>query len=189
MSDILFISGSPKRDRNNDRAVKRMIEIAKQEDFKFIEELYLSETETFPCIDCDRCKASHRCYEEKVNAVNEKLAKTRAIIISSPVYFGCVSAQLKALFDRTRPLRRANMALKNKVGAAVAIGGSRNGGQEMTLQAIHSWMHIHGMLVAGDNSHFGGTLTVPVMEDKVGLITLEETVRKVCEILKGYNPR
>ena len=188
MVDILFISGSPVKNRNNDKAVDRMVEVAELEGFKFLDKIYVSELDPKPCIDCNRCSKSHgRCYDEITNQINEKMTRARAIIVCSPVYFGSVSAQLKAVFDRTRPLRRYNMKLKDKIGAAAAIGGSRNGGQELTIQTIHAWMHIQGMIIAGDNSHFGGTLVVPFSEDDYGLHTLEETVRKVCDILKRYN--
>jgi len=35
----------------------------------------------------------------------EILKKADAIVMGSPVYFGSVSAQLKAFFDKTRKLR------------------------------------------------------------------------------------
>lgn len=182
MADILIISGSPSK-RNCEQAQKEVHEIAKKEGFK-LDSVFLSETKTFPCVDCNHCKEKHVCIEPFVNKTNEKLSQARAIIIISPVYFGSVPAQLKALFDRTRPLRRNNMQLKDKIGAAIAIGGSRNGGQEMTIQTIHSWMHIQGMMVVGNNSHFGGTLTAPITEDDDGMKTLVETTKKVCDTLR-----
>lgn len=185
MSDILFIAGSPKR-RNNDKAVERMKEIALQEGFKFTDQISLSDTQTKPCTDCDHCRTSHTCTDDAVNQINKKLQDARSIIITSPVYFGNVSSQLKALFDCTRPLRRHSMKLQDKIGAAIAIGAARNGGQETTIQAIHNWMLIHGMMIVGDNSHYGGTLQAPITSDDWGMETLEETVRKVCRTLSFY---
>lgn len=182
MVDILFISGSPRKN-NNEKAITRMMEIAKQEGFKFLDQINLSDYEAKPCLACNACAKTKECIAPEVNEINKKLEKTRAIIITSPVYFGSMTAQLKALLDRTRPLRK-DFRLKDKIGAAITTGASRNGGQELTIQSIHSWMHIQGMIVVGDNSHFGGTLTCPVMEDDVGLATMENTVKKVCSTLK-----
>ena len=65
--------------------------------------------------------------------------------MATPVYFGSVTAQVKTLFDRSVLLRRQGFQLKSKLGAGMAVGGSRNGGQEKTIQVVQDWMHIHGM--------------------------------------------
>ena len=116
--------------------------------------------------------------------IRPKLAEADAIIVSSPVYFGTLSGQLKCLFDRTLPLRRDEFKLKDKLGAAIAIGRSRNGGQEYTIQTIHIWMHIQGMIVVGDNNHFGGAIAAPFEQDTVGKKTVDDVVDKVCGLLK-----
>jgi multimeric flavodoxin WrbA len=73
--------------------------------------------------------------------------------------------------------------LKNKVGGAVAIGGSRNGGQELTIQNIHAWMHIHGIIVVGDNNHFGGIVKAPFDKDEEGVKTVKATAEKLCQVI------
>lgn len=54
----------------------------------------------------------------------------------------------------------------------------------MTIQSIHDWMHIHGMIVVGDNAHFGGIAWNPSEEDDVGMKTVLETANKVCDVLE-----
>ena len=110
-----------------------------------------------------------------------------AILVLSPVYFGILSGQLKCMFDRTLMLRRKDFALKGKVGAAGAVGRSRNGGQEHTISTIHTWMHIHGMIVVGDGNHFGATAQDPYSEDDIGKETLHSTVDKLCEVCKAVH--
>jgi hypothetical protein len=44
-------------------------------------------------------------------------------------------------------------------------------------------MHIHGMIVVGDNNHFGGIVVAPFEEDDVGKKTIEDMVEKVCGVL------
>ncbi len=80
-------------------------------------------------------------------------------------------------------LRRQGFLLSGKVGGAIAVGGSRNGGQEKTVQAIHDWMHIHGMIVVGDNNHFGGIVHAPAESDEVGMQTVTDTIGKICDVL------
>jgi multimeric flavodoxin WrbA len=122
-------------------------------------------------------------------AVLQKMSDADAIIVGSPTYFGCVSGRLKALFDRTLPLRRQGNMLKDKVGAAIAVGGSRNGGQEHVIQQIHAWMLIQEMTVVGDKktAHFGGIAVGrnpgDALKDEVGVETVVNTALKVVEAL------
>jgi multimeric flavodoxin WrbA len=180
---IAFISGSPNKAGNNEQALDIAIKFAEKNGFK-AEKIFLSGLKVSPCIACGYCRDHKDCsIKDDMQKIYQILEKADAILVSSPVYFGTVSAQLKALFDRTLMLRRQKFLLKNKIGAAIAVGGSRNGGQEITIQAIHAWMHIHGMIVVGDGSHFGGILQTPVKEDSIGKATVEETIKKVCELL------
>ncbi|MCL2461750.1 MAG: flavodoxin family protein, partial [Defluviitaleaceae bacterium] len=60
-----------------------------------------------------------------------------AIIISSPVYYRNVSAQLKAVFDRTHA---AHASLSGKPGGAIAVGrGLAGGGQAIALNVIYNF--------------------------------------------------
>ena len=77
------------------------------------------------------------------------LRRADGILLGSPVYFGTVSAQLKSFWDKTRLLRREKYLI-NVVGGALAVGGSRFGGQETTLRALQDMMLCQGMIVVGD---------------------------------------
>ncbi len=183
---ITGISGSPNSGGNNEKIIDLALSIAKEKGYE-TEKILLSKLKVSPCNDCGTCRKSKDCpIEDDMADICEKLESSDAILVSSPVYFGSVSAQVKALFDRSILLRRNGFLLKGKVGGAFAVGGSRNGGQEFTIQAIHSWMHIHGMLVVGDMSHFGGTALRPVESDEVGLKTVRDTVGLVCETLSRF---
>lgn len=136
------------------------------------------------CTDCGECGRERPCpIEDDMVEVYETLAAAEGIIVASPVYFGNVTGQLKAVFDRTLLLRRQGFVLKNKVGSAIAVGRSRNGGQEKTIEAIQTWMHIHGMVVVGDDNHFGGIGLEPAREDETGLETVRAAATKLCDVL------
>src|SRR4030043_471467 len=51
------------------------------------------------------------------------------IIAGSPVYFGTMAAELKAVFDQFVGVRRK---MENKIGAAFATSGDLSGGRETT---------------------------------------------------------
>ncbi len=181
---IIGISGSPK-DRNNSAAIDMALETAHKRGFE-TEKISLAHKRIGFCVDCNSCAGKdHQCIiKDDMQNFYPILEQADALIVASPVYFGTISGQLKALIDRTRPTRRKDFALKDKVGAAIAIGASRNGGQETTIAAIHQWMHIQGMIVVADNAHFGGTAVSPFEDDKEGQKTVKDTANKVCDLLE-----
>lgn len=78
------------------------------------------------------------------------------IIAGSPVYFGGMAAELKAVFDRFVGIRKQ---MENKIGAAFATAGDATGGKETTLFSILQAMLIYGMIIVGDpldaTGHYG----------------------------------
>jgi multimeric flavodoxin WrbA len=180
---ITGISGSPTAGGNNEKILGIALESAEKNGFE-IEKIFLSNRNVLPCTDCGACKKGKECpIEDDMEEIYPVLENSDALIVTTPVFFGSISAQLKALIDRTILLRRNGFLLKGKVGGAIAVGGSRNGGQEFSIQTIHSWMHIHGMIVVGDCAHFGGIALKPVESDEIGLKTVKDTVNMICETL------
>lgn len=181
MMFIVGISGSPRK-KNSERILSYALDKFEKEGHK-TEQILLSEKKVEPCIACGGCSKENRCiHDDETNRINETLAKADGILVVTPVYFGSMSGQLKVLLDKTLPLRRNGFLLKGKVGAAIAVGKSRNGGQELACKDIHSWMFIQGMVVVGDNSHFGGTVQSEFEDDEFG----KGTVDGVIEALNDY---
>lgn len=181
---ILGISASPVKGGNNDKLIEKVLGIAKNRGFE-VDSVLMSSSKIAPCTACGICRDEEMCpIDDDMQHVYRKLKEADAIIVSSPVYFGSVTAQVKAMFDRSVLHRRQEFQLKNKVGAALAVGGSRNGGQEKTIQTIHDWMHIHGMIVVGDGGHFGGILQKPALADAEGMQTAIDTINKMCDVLE-----
>jgi len=122
------------------------------------------------CIVCSS-PCSGKCYQDtEFEKILEKISLADALIAGSPVYFGNVSAQLKAVWDKGRKLRTEKKLL-NVVGGALSVGGSRFGGQETTLRTIHDMFLVQGMIVVGDGyheddcGHTGAAAQRPAWED------------------------
>ncbi|HIH69319.1 flavodoxin family protein [Methermicoccus shengliensis] len=181
--DVLVISGSPNKSGNCEQMAADVRSIVEERGYSTA--LFsLAHKKVEPCTACNACAKEPRCpIEDDMEEAYGLLRSAKGVFVIAPVYFGCVSAQLKALFDRTLLLRRDGMALKGKVGAAASVGRARNGGQELTIQAVHAWMHISGMVVVGDDSHFGGTVVHPYAEDEFGRQTVRNTASKLCDVL------
>ncbi|MDI6704220.1 MAG: NAD(P)H-dependent oxidoreductase [bacterium] len=117
------------------------------------------------------------------DVTNDDLMEIDALIVGSPVYFGCMSSEVKEMFDRSVAIRGR---LEGKIGAAFTTSGHPTGGKETTMLSILQAMLIHGMIVVGDpissGGHYGvGTAGRP---DSEILDAGKELGRRVCEIAK-----
>lgn len=142
---------------------------------------------------CSAC--SNPCEATCISNTNmaiayDQLRKADGLLIASPVYFGTVSGQLKAFWDKSRVLRK-EQALLNVPGAALTVGASRFGGQETTLRAIHDIMMVQGMMVLGDGhfeadaGHHGACAQRPATDDDNGIKRAEITGRRVAEVARA----
>ncbi len=130
----------------------------------------VSDAKTPFCVCCQTpCRKA--CYKgTKLDELFEKVTKADFVLIGSPVYFGSMSAQLKAMFDKTRYFR-ANKAWLGKPMAALSVGATKYGGQERTIEHIHSTALVSGMTIFGNGSslgmgHFGISAQKPANEDE-----------------------
>jgi len=185
---IIGIVGSPRTDGNTSFLVETALKSAEKVGAD-TEIINLGSLNLEPCVACDICKATGECaiYDD-MREITEKLMDADGMIIGSPVYFGSVTAQLKILIDRSRPLR-GSFKLRNKVGGALAVGGSRNGGQETTIGTIHDFLLIHDAIVVGDGApmaHYGGTgVGGPKGDtklDEIGIETSKNLGKRVTEL-------
>jgi len=190
---VLGICGSHRKDSSTLFFLKKALAVCEKEGFE-TETMALFDKKINPCTICDLCKTKFECsVKDDVQKIYDKLVSADAIIIASPTYFAMVSGKLKNLFDRSLPLRRQGMKLKNKIGGAIAVGASRNGGQELVCGQIRNWMLLQEMVVVADkqSAHFGGIGWVPrgsrPEDDKIGVETCENLGRKVAEILGASN--
>ena len=188
MVKIIGIVGSPRTDGNTSFLVETALKSAEKVGAD-TEIINLGSLNLEPCVACDICKATGECaiYDD-MREITEKLMDADGMIIGSPVYFGSVTAQLKILIDRSRPLR-GSFKLRNKVGGALAVGGSRNGGQETTIGTIHDFLLIHDAIVVGDGApmaHYGGTgVGGPKGDtklDEIGIETSKNLGKRVTEL-------
>ncbi len=193
MVKIIGIVGSPRTDGNTSFLVETALKSA-EESGADTEIINLGSLDLEPCVACDICKATGECaiYDD-MREITEKLMESDGMIIGSPVYFGSVTSQLKMLIDRSRPLR-GSFKLRNKIGGAIAVGGSRNGGQESTIATIHDFLLIHDAVVVGDGSptaHYGGTgVGGPKGDtklDEVGVETSKNLGKRVAELAAMIN--
>lgn len=201
---ITGISGSPRKNGNTEILVHEALKAASETGAE-TEFISLAGKNIKPCTGCGTCyteKSKGICAikDDDLPDIYEVMKNSDGIIIGSPVYFFSVTAQLKALFDRSVILRYAKgmpadrpgvlggpeFLLKNKAGGAIAVGGGRDGGQLFTINSILQWMLAHGMVVVGNNFSMGGSAMAGMKgdaaKDEIGMAMAKHVGLRVAEV-------
>jgi multimeric flavodoxin WrbA len=121
---ILAISCSPRKRGNTEILLGEALKGAKQEGAEV--ELYSVSGKTIaPCDDCRICRKTGKCrIKDDMQELYDKLLEANGIIFGTPIYFHSMTAQAKTVMDRTFALDHEQIALANKVGGIIAVGGS-----------------------------------------------------------------
>ena len=112
------------------------------------------------------------------------------IVIGSPVYFGNMSSLCKAFLERLMVFRKDGFKLSNKVAGVLAVGGARNGGQELTITSIQTSLFCQEMIIVGESrptAHFGSAVWNNkqfdgVANDEVGMSVVGNLGRRVAQV-------
>lgn len=196
MVHIIGLNGSPKKDGSTAYLLELALKIARREGAgtELIQIEPLLHSQKYPYCRACSSPCTGVCYRgSSLEEAFAKLAGADGIIMGSPVYFGTVSAQIKGFWDKSRRLRAAH-ALLNTVGAAVATGGARYGGQETTLKALHDMMLVQGMILVGDGhasadaGHQGCCAQAPASGDENAAGRIEILARRVVELARCTVP-
>ncbi len=191
---IIGISASPRKNKSSHFLLEKSLEAAQKvgENLNIsigTELIDLAPLKFRGCIACDKCKKGPTCsQDDDFQELIPKLSDPDlcGIILSTPVYMGSMTSQAKAFLDRTVLFRRNGFQFRDKIGGVIAVGGSRNGGQELTCQAIHAAMMIHDMIIVGDGGHFGGAAwsnnPAGYEGDETGIETASDLGKRVAEV-------
>ena len=101
MKKVLILSGSPRKGGNSDTLcdefMKGAIEAGNE-----VEKIFVAGKNIGYCKACYACKDTGVCViKDDMAEVLQKMLDADVIVLSSPVYFYSISAQLKAVIDRT----------------------------------------------------------------------------------------
>ena len=191
---ILGVNCSPRKGKTTMRALEACLSAAASALSGIETEiLELGGLKIEGCRACDACKKGPVCrVEDDLAAIIARLGapEVKAVVVGTPVYLGTMTSQCKAFLDRSVVLRRNGFLLSNKIGGVLAVGGVRNGGQELTIQAVQAAMLCHDMTIVGDGmrtAHFGGALWSGVPggmdADTEGLTTAKNLGKRVAMLM------
>ena len=155
MATIIGISGSPRK-AATEYALQQALRAAGEVPGVETKLLTLRGKQIGFCIHCDRCvrEETRHCLvhrDDDMQPLFEQFLEADGYIVASPVYMMNPTAQLTAFFNRFRAahtlLTENTDFFRFRVGGAMAVGGTRNGGQELTINAIHGFYHTLGITV------------------------------------------
>jgi multimeric flavodoxin WrbA len=189
---IVGICGSP-RQQATEYVLEEALQILEKKGFKTKLWTVRGKEIAF-CTHCDYCLVEKACVlQDDMQKLYVLLTEATGIILATPVYNGGVSAQIKAVMDRTRAAVASDENIfKGKIGMGIAVGGDRAGGQELALTQIHTFYILNGMIpVSG--GYFGANLGATfwskdtlegVKQDEEGFRSLKKTLKKFAEYVK-----
>ncbi len=147
----IAINGSPRSGGNTEILLKKVLEPLNAAGWS-TEYLKIGGQAVRGCMACFKCfeKKDRRCViqQDSMNEFLEKMYDADAIILGSPTYFTDVTAEMKALLDRSGLVSLANGALlRGKIGAAVVA--VRRGGATHVFDSINHMFLMSSMIVPG----------------------------------------
>ncbi|HEX9156804.1 MAG TPA: flavodoxin family protein [Syntrophales bacterium] len=161
---VLGIHSSPIKNGNTAFLLDYAIGEAAKAEGIAAEAIALSGLTIADCRHCNWCMTKQTpeklcSIDDDASPILQKIRDCDVLILASPVYFSRLSGTMACLIDRTRCFtfgKSGHLALKGKVGVALAVGWCRNLGMETTLASLHGAFFVHEM--QAPSCHAAGAL-------------------------------
>ncbi len=195
---LLGICGSPRK-QGTEYAVHYALNYA-AEKFEFDTEFWSVRNKQINfCLHCDYCiREKKGCVsKDDMEELYSKLEEAKFLLFGTPIFQGNLSGQLKTVMDRCRAMVAKNPnVFKNKIGAALAVGGDRSGGQEFGIRSILDFFQQNHILTVSGGA-FGANLGASlwsrdmgkrgIEKDEEGLRTIRKVIKRMVEFKKNKN--
>ena len=185
---VIAFNGSPRKDGNTTILTNYVLRELEKEGIE-TELIQLAGKKIHGCIACYKCMENkdRRCSvkNDGLNECLEKMIPADGIILASPTYFADVTAEMKALIDRSGFVARANDHMfKRKVGAAVIT--ARRAGSIHAFDSINHFFLISQMIIPGSsywNLGFGNAKG-EVEKDEEAIQVMKDLGKNMAWLLK-----
>ena len=147
MALALGICGSPRKNGNTSFLLKEVLKVCKKGgcSTKLIE---ISDLDIKPCNSCAQCVKNGKCpIKDDIELIFSEFRKAKFIVVGSPVFRGSVSAQLKAIIDRSMIFYFREELFEGKIGSVVVVGRREGLGKLTTANLIQNFFLSLGMMV------------------------------------------
>ncbi|MDR0840285.1 MAG: flavodoxin family protein [Christensenellaceae bacterium] len=200
MIKILGISGSPRME-STAYAVQEALRAAEATGGVETQFISLKGKTIQPCIHCNKCvregKLTCTLWADDATEQLPLVHEADGIIFGSPVYGMGITPQLCAFMSRFRGtygvLKDNPHYFARQVGGAIAVGGTRNGGQECVNNIIYGFFSTHGITPAnGSLCVYSGACVWSrdqgaqgAQEDETGMANCRRIGEKVAKLAKA----
>ena len=149
---VLGIVCSPRKDGNTEIMMMEALDAAREAGSQT--ELFLvADKDIAGCDGCGSCEKTGVCkIKDDMQTLYELMETADGIILGTPVYFDNVTAQAKAVMDRTYVLLRSRK-LRGKVAAALIAARRIGAGQVLGL--LYPYFMVQGMVPAAGGIGYG----------------------------------
>lgn len=127
---ILGIGGSPRKGGNSDVLLDKALDGARSAGAA-TEKIVLNDLNFKGCQECNECYDTGVCViKDDMQLVYQKIEKADGLVIASPIFFGSLTSQLKAMIDRfqclwvKKHILKRPVASKKKKGIFLCVSGS-----------------------------------------------------------------
>ncbi len=180
---VLGIVCSPRLHGNTEIMVQASLAKAQEEGAE-IELVTLAGKTISPCDACYSCDKTGKCHiKDDMEDIYTKLLEADGIIFGTPVYYWSVSAQAKALIDRTFVFR-TNRELRNKV-AGVVVTKNRTGSIS-ALAVFNGFFTIQKMIMVGRAVGLGSVEKGGVKKDEEGMTEAESLGKIIVKYIQSH---
>ena len=185
---VVAFNGSGRKDGNTAILLNLVLDELKNEGIQ-TELIQLAGETLSGCIACYRCRENkdQKCafVKDWFNEYFARLQDAEGILLGSPTYVSDMTANMKALIERSAIVSRNNgNLLKRKVGAAVIA--VRRAGATHVLSSINYFFLITQMIIPG-SSYWNmaiGRNPGEVKDDEEGIQTMKDLGQNMAWLLK-----
>ncbi|MDK2858518.1 MAG: hypothetical protein PWQ89_1637 [Verrucomicrobiota bacterium] len=177
---ILAICGSPRGKKSQTKALTEKLLEGATTAGAAVELVDLSKMRIEFCLGCEKCHEGGDCIlNDDGQAILAKILEADGLVLASPVYLNHVTAQMKALLDRTSHFVHC-LRLMGRYMAAVTTSGGGGGAE------VHAWLRNYSATV-GAQCVGGVDADVPLQDsDFAGAVTLGKELVSAIQENKAY---
>jgi FMN-dependent NADH-azoreductase len=134
MKRIMAIIGSSRKNGNTEALMEAFLEgVLSGEEIIEVERFRLADMDISPCRACGACEKTGACViNDDMQIIYDSFRKCDGLVIASPLYFGSVSALVKAMVDRCQMFWSSQYVLgrpsidktRSRKGFFIATGGA-----------------------------------------------------------------
>ena len=179
---VLGIVCSPRLHGNTEILVQASLAKAQEEGAE-TELVTLAGKTISPCDGCASCHETGECHiNDDMQDIYPKLLEADGIIFGTPVYFWSLTAQAKALIDRTF-IFSAERKLRNKVAGVVVTEGRAGGVSAVAV--FNGFFLLQQMIMVGEAIGFGGPKEGAIKDDERGMARAEELGKSIVRYIQS----